>query len=204
MCVAEMPKRSSSSSGLPLRGISRTARRFTVSPALGDRVGHRIADAARRVVILDCDDDAARRLAGGDRGLRDRRAAREYRVDHADRRCPAAFSWSYAFSASNTVTPAPTTVATSARALAQHLQAADRERLVVAVDDRRLRAGSCACTPGPGDSAISADELLGADAVARIEHRDVRLGAAHREILERHLRRAVFADRHARVRCRPS
>ena len=33
MCLAEMPKRSSSSSGLPLRGISRTARRCTVMPA---------------------------------------------------------------------------------------------------------------------------------------------------------------------------
>ena len=33
MCVAEIPKRSRSSSGFPLRGISRTARRWTVNPA---------------------------------------------------------------------------------------------------------------------------------------------------------------------------
>ena len=44
------------------------------------------------------------------------------------------------------------------------------------------------------------DQPLGADRVARIEHGVVRLGAEHREILERHLRRPVFANRHAGVR----
>ena len=33
MCRAEMPKWSTSSSGVPLRGISRTARRVTVNPS---------------------------------------------------------------------------------------------------------------------------------------------------------------------------
>ncbi len=43
------------------------------------------------------------------------------------------------------------------------------------------------------------DEPFGADRVARVEHHRVRDGAHHRQVLERHLRRAVFADRHAGV-----
>ena len=46
----------------------------------------------------------------------------------------------------------------------------------------------------------SGDQPLGADRVARIEHRDVRLRAHHRQIFERHLRRSVLANRHAGVR----
>ena len=84
-------------------------------------------------------------------------------------------------------------------ALAQHLQAADRKRLVVAVDDRGLRPAR-ADVNRAGMIGGQRDEPLGADRVARVEHRDVRLRPAHREILERHLRRTVLADRHARVR----
>ena len=44
------------------------------------------------------------------------------------------------------------------------------------------------------------DEALGAHRVARIEHRTAGLRAAHRQILERHLRGSVLSDRHTRVR----
>ena len=60
MWLAEMPKRSSSSSGLPLRGISRTAIRWTRDAGVGHGLRDGVADAAGRVVILD-GDDAARR-----------------------------------------------------------------------------------------------------------------------------------------------
>ena len=51
----------------------------------GDRFGHRVADAARRVVILDGDEAAAGRAAGGDQAAAiDRRDRIE--IDHANRR----------------------------------------------------------------------------------------------------------------------
>ena len=52
---------------------------------------------------------------------------------------PAAFSWSYAFNASNSVTPAPTTVATSFALSRTTFSPPIVERLVGSVDDRRLR-----------------------------------------------------------------
>ena len=55
---------------------------------------------------------------------------------------------------------------------------------------------------GPGMIGRERHETLGADRVARVEHGDVRLGAAHRQIFERHLRGPVFADRDAGVRSR--
>ena len=74
--------------------------------------GHCVANPAGRVMILDRDEVTARRTGGGDEPiLVHRRNGIE--IDHADRRCPPALSPSYAFSASKTVTPAPTTVATS-------------------------------------------------------------------------------------------
>ena len=51
---------------------------------------------------------------------------------------------------------------------------------------------------GPRDRP-ALDQAFGADGVARIEHRDVRLRAHHRQILERHLRRTVLANRDAGV-----
>ena len=112
MCLAEMPNRSSSSSGLPLRGISATASRCTRKPAGARALCHRIADPAGRVVILDGDDRpfvacAAATSVAASIGLH------RVDVDHPNRN-PLRFSRSYAFSASNSVTPAPTTVATSA------------------------------------------------------------------------------------------
>ena len=53
---------------------------------------------------------------------------------------------------------------------------------------------------GPGVAAASATSRSALIASRRIEHRAVRHAAHHREILERHLRRAVLADRHAGVR----
>ena len=85
------------------------------------------------------------------------------------------------------------------RARPQRLRAADRERLVGAVDHRGLR-------PGGADVGRSRpvrherDEPLGADRVARVQHRAVGHRPHHREIFQRHLRRAVLADRHAGVR----
>ena len=54
-----------SSSGWPLRGISRTASRCTAKPAAGNRFADGVADAAGGVVILDGDDAAAGRLRRG-------------------------------------------------------------------------------------------------------------------------------------------
>ena len=56
---------------------------------------------------------------------------------------------------------------------------------------RRCRA----CSPPPRPA-------LGADGVARVEHRRAGEGAHHRQVLEGHLRRAVLADRDARRGCR--
>ena len=72
MWRAEMPYLSSSSSGLPLRGISRTARRVTAARRRhGAR--HGVADAAGRIVILDGDQAAG--LARRRRSASPRRSA---------------------------------------------------------------------------------------------------------------------------------
>ena len=81
---------------------------------------------------------------------------------------------------------------------AQHVEAADVERVVGPVDHRRLRPRGAHVRR----SAVighALDQAIGADGVAGIEHRDVRLRAHHREILERHLRRAILANRDAGV-----
>ena len=50
------------------------------------------------------------------------------------------------------------------------------------------------------DRSLSVRGLFGADGVARVEHRHVRLGPHHGEVFERHLGRPVLTDRHADVR----
>ncbi len=53
-----MPNRSSSSSGLPLRGISRTASRCTVKPAGAMAVATASPKSAGHIVIFDRDEPA--------------------------------------------------------------------------------------------------------------------------------------------------
>ena len=77
--------------------------------------------------------------------------------------------------------------------------AADRELLVRLVEDRRRAAGRSevadALALGHGG-----DELRRLVGVARVEHGAAADRAHHRQVLERHLRRAVLADRDAGVR----
>ena len=85
------------------------------------------------------------------------------------------------------------------RRLAQHLRPADRELVVRRVDDRGLRTGR-----PDVDHAVATrrrlDQTRGADGVARVEDGAAGHRAHHRQVLERHLGRAVLADRHAGVR----
>ena len=85
------------------------------------------------------------------------------------------------------------------RGLAHHLRAADRERLVRAVDDRRRGARR----PNVRHAVVAGrrfDEAGGAHRIARIQHGAAGDGAHHRQVFERHLGRAVLADRHAGMR----
>ena len=69
---------------------------------------------------------------------------------------------------------------------------ADAERLVVAVDDggrRPTRADEADAWRVGGEL----DGTLRRHRVARVEHRRARHGAEHRQVLQRHLRRAVLA-----------
>ena len=76
-----------------------------------------------------------------------------------------------------------------------HAAAADTELLVGVVDHRRV--GSQGTQEGdPFGVSHRGDELRRLVRVARVEH-DARVdGAERRDVLERHLRRPVLADRH--------
>ena len=112
---------------------------------------------------------------------------------------PSSASASAAFSASCTVIPAPMSATSSLVARAQDAAAADRELLVGRVEHRRRRAERAQVR-----DALRVrhrrDELRGLVRVARVEHGRSVDGAQRRDVLERHLRRAVLADRDARVR----
>jgi len=84
-------------------------------------------------------------------------------------------------------------------AATQDLEAADGERGVVGIEGGRLSARGA----DVDDPLALGGELDGGvrrHAVARIEHDRLRYRAEEREVLERHLRRAILSNRDAGVR----